>query len=352
MVLKADSILFLLGAGASREAGIPTSTMMIENVEKLLLENTEWKKHKELYFCIKSSIIHRFGIVGDYDKNLVNIETLVNTMDELIKSIDHPIYPFVGSWVPRLTELTNNDFKEISELRRKIVTELYKWMKFDQNENIAYYKNFLRFQSEHNFITHIFSLNYDRCIEEACGEENINRGFDPVSHIWNWRNFENEEKSNYNIFLYKLHGSIDWANTTSGFIKEKKGDIIDGEEALIFGTTYKMQYLDPFLYLIYEFRQRTLDPKTEAIICIGYSFGDEHINGIIKQSIKDNPKRKIIVVFPFENENIEKKNIMKKMGIETDENICCIQSKAKDFLENTLSVKFIKNILPQEEPPF
>jgi hypothetical protein len=353
MGLKADAVLFLLGAGASCEAGIPTSTMMIDKVEILLEENEEWYEYKELYYCIKSSIMHGFGIIGDYDKDSVNIETIVNTMDELIKSIKHPIYPFVGSWIPRLTELTNNNFKKIEELRRKIVSQLFKWMKFEQNENLSYYKGFLKFLQEYKYVVRIFSLNYDRCIEESCGEENINRGFDS-EHKWNWRNYENEEKSNYSINLYKLHGSIDWAKTPSGLVIERKSDVNEGEEALIFGTTYKMQYLDPFLYLIYEFRQRTLDPKTEAIICIGYSFNDEHINGIIRQSIKDSPTRKIIVVSPLENENVDKKrgNIMKKIDIKTEENIHCVPNKAKEFLDDILSVEFIKNILPQEEIPF
>ena len=353
MVLKADSILFLLGAGASCEAGIPTSTMMINKVEKLLDDNPEWHIYKELYYCIKSSIMHGFGMIGDYDKNLVNIETIVNTMDELIKSIKHPIYPFVGSWIPRLTELTNNNFQKIVDFRKKIISELYRWMKFEQNENIAYYKGFLKFQPEYNFIVRIFSLNYDRCIEEACGEENIYRGFDS-EHLWNWRDYENEDKSEYNIFLYKLHGSIDWEKTPTGLVREQKGDISEGEEALIFGTIYKMQYLDPFLYLIYEFRRRTLDPKTKAIVCIGYSFGDEHINGIIRQSIIADPKRKIIVVSPSENEASNKKckKIKEKIGIDTENNIFFVPSKAKKFLEESLSLEFFKEILSQEEPPF
>ena len=106
MSLKADSILFLLGAGASKEAGIPISTEMIERVENKL--NTDWHIYRALYYCIKSSIMNRFGMIGDFDSSKINIETIVNTMDELIKSIDHPIYPFVGSWIPRLTQLTNN----------------------------------------------------------------------------------------------------------------------------------------------------------------------------------------------------------------------------------------------------
>lgn len=354
MFLKADNILFLLGAGASRDANIPTTTMMIDRIELLLEEKKEWQKYKNLYYCIKSSIMHGFGMIGSYEKNLVNIETLVNTMDELIKSIKHPIYPFVGSWIPRLAELTNNDFSIIEKFRKEIVTELFKWMKFEQNENIEYYKKFLKFHEEYKFIIRIFSLNYDRCVEEACSEGNINRGFDPASHEWNWRNFENEEKNEYNIILYKLHGSIDWEKTPTGFIKEIRGDINDGQEALIFGTTYKMQYLDPFLYLIYEFRKRTLDPRTKAIICIGYSFGDEHINGIIKQSIIDNPGRKIIVVSPLENGDIENKceKIIEKIDIKTKENIHYVPSNAKDFFNDILTVDYIENILPQEEIPF
>ena len=354
MILKPDAIVFLLGAGTSREAGIPTSTMMINKVEKLLEENKEWQDYRELYYCIKSSIIHGFGIIGDYDENLVNIETLVNTMDELTKSIKHPIYPFVGSWIPRLTELTNNNFKKIELLRKKIVSELYNWMEYEQRKDIDYFKGFLRFQNQYKYDTKIFTLNYDKCIEDACGEENINRGFDPINHTWSWKNFANKERDNYNIILYKLHGSIDWAKSPSGIIIEKMNKINEGEEALIFGTTYKMQYLDPFLYLIYEFRQQTLDPRTEAIICIGYSFGDEHINGIIKQSITDNYKRKLIIVTPSEEiqKNEKSQEIMKKIGLDSILNIIIISMKAKEFLERTLNIDFIKDIINEEDIPF
>lgn len=98
-MLKADSVIFLLGAGASKEAGIPISAMMMNNVESLL--DDDWMEYKDLYHCLKSSILHGLGMNGEYESNLINIETLVNTMDELMKRIKHPIYPFVGSWIPR-----------------------------------------------------------------------------------------------------------------------------------------------------------------------------------------------------------------------------------------------------------
>jgi hypothetical protein len=353
MLINDDAIIFLLGAGASKEAGIPISTMMIENVEELLNLDEKWKPYKELYHCLKSSILHGFGINGEYNTSLLNIETLVNTMEELTKSIKHPIYPFVGSWIPRLAELTNNNFEMIEDLRGNIINKLFAWMKYEQNEKIEYFKGFLRFQYEWKHIVRIFTVNYDLCVEDACADGNINRGIDNSTHTWNWKNFENEENSDYNIILYKLHGSIDWSREKS-VVKERKNDIKDGEAALIFGTAYKLQYLDPFLYLIYEFRRRTLDPKTVAIICIGYSFGDEHINGIIGQSITDNPNRRIIVVSPMDEDKIgdRQKQIMGKLKILSEDNIKIIPLGAKDFLQEKLSVQYIENFLPKEEQPF
>jgi hypothetical protein len=353
-MINADSIIFLLGAGASKEAGIPISTMMIDNVENLLSVNDKWKPHKKLYHCLKSSILHGYAMNGDYNKNTLNIEILVNTMEELTKSITHPIYPFVGSWIPRLSELTNNNFEMIEQLRKMIITELFTWMKFEQDEKIEYFKGFLRFQDAWKNVVRIFTLNYDLCIENACADGKINRGIDNTTHQWSWKNFENEENNEYNIILYKLHGSIDWYREKSGLVKDRKNDIKADESALIFGTAYKVQYLDPFLYLIYEFRRRTLDPKTIAIICIGYSFGDKHINGIIGQSITDNEKRRIIVVSPTDENKItdKQKQIMNELKISSEDNIKIIPFGAKDFLQNKLILEYIKDFMPKEESPF
>ena len=39
-------------------------------------------------------------------------------MEELLKSYEHPLYPFIGSWIPRLNEVCNNNFKEIKKLKK------------------------------------------------------------------------------------------------------------------------------------------------------------------------------------------------------------------------------------------
>jgi hypothetical protein len=78
---KEDSILVLLGAGASAEAGIPVSREMIKKLEYLLYNDSEWEPYRDLYNFIKSAIYFADGIGGRFDNKVnYNIERLVNTL--------------------------------------------------------------------------------------------------------------------------------------------------------------------------------------------------------------------------------------------------------------------------------
>ena len=116
-MLQSDSFIFLLGAGASFDAKIPVSAKMINLVEDLIINDEEWKPYRNLYYCIKSGIISGAGITGNFSSDIINIETLVNTMEELLKSYEHPLYPFIGSWIPRLNEVCDNKFEGIKKLK-------------------------------------------------------------------------------------------------------------------------------------------------------------------------------------------------------------------------------------------
>jgi hypothetical protein len=344
----------LLGAGASYDADIPISSAMINNVEELIEANEDWKTYKDLYYCLKSSIQYRFGIIGDSSPDLINIETLIDTMDELLKSYQHPLYPFVGSWTPRLSELAGPKFTNIKNLKNNIVRELStNWMHLEHIEKASYYKKLVDFQKKYNHPLNIFSLNYDLCIEKQCSDCGINRGFS--DHIWNWKNLAFGDSKDYGIYLYKIHGSIDWANKLDGSCEYKDSVVPPEQLAIIFGTSYKLQYLDPFLYLVYEFRRRTLENETKIIICIGYSFNDEHINGILGQSLKADPERIIVAVFPIiEPSTIGdmQKYIGNKLKTQNLENIHIINKSAKDYLENELSIESIEKHLKMDIMPF
>jgi hypothetical protein len=56
--------MFLLGAGASADAGIPISARMIGEIEQLLKSDPEWRPFVELYHHVKSAIFYSSGLKG------------------------------------------------------------------------------------------------------------------------------------------------------------------------------------------------------------------------------------------------------------------------------------------------
>ena len=114
MAFASKDICFLLGAGASAEADIPTSETMIKRIESLLVVNNSWRKYAEIYNHVKSSIYYASGLRGQYGNHVsYNIETLVNTLNELERNEDHPLFPFIASWDQRFVGLAGHNFKNI-----------------------------------------------------------------------------------------------------------------------------------------------------------------------------------------------------------------------------------------------
>ncbi len=354
--VKRDDIILLLGAGASVEADIPDSNKMIREIEKLILEDSDWKSYKNLYYYIRSSVYYVDGLHGIFGDNVpFNIERLVNVLEELAEKERHTLYPFVGTWNLKLLEVAGNEFKNILEFRDDIIKILRdKWVALPERESADYYSGLLRFQQEYGYPLRIFSLNYDLCVEENCGRENVQRGFPMGERKWDWRSFDETSEDPAPLMLYKLHGSLDWSmengevrflDATSGISAEKG--------ALIFGISYKLQYVDPFLYLAYELRRWTLD-SARVIVCVGYGFNDDHINGILQQSLRQDQTRKLLaVVGPGDDTTAsnEKNRVSQQLEASKDQ----IEVKAigaKEFLESYLTIDSLSDLFPDEEELF
>ncbi len=300
--MREGDLITLLGAGCSVEAGIPASSQMVTSVEKLLQADDGWKPHSALYQWIKASLVGADVIKGKAYAQ-PDIERIVNTLSELEKNTDCTLYPFISGWHQRVCELAGRDFENIKTFRRLIVKQLRDWIAINSYARADYYEGFYRIRDELNFAIRIFSLNYDLCLEYNAKDRPLEIGFERSTETWDFRRFEAREEVSPHIFLYKLHGSITW------YRDKQQGNILKlaasphPEPDLIFGTDYKMQYIDPYLFYAYELRRYSLESK--IILTVGYSFRDEHINGIIMQALRHDPHRVLVAVSPDASEAIK-----------------------------------------------
>ena len=356
---KENKVLVLLGAGASYEAGVPTSSLMIEKLEGLLKHDSLWKDYQSLYHFVKSAIHFADGIDGKFNNDVnYNIERLVNTLSELDKKARHPLYPFIGNWSIKLTELGGNDFIKVHQLRQMILKELQDdWVLLSDYSKSDYYRGVFSFAKDFQYPLRVFSLNYDLCVEKnhRRNGETLEKGFGD-GRTWDWKNFMSADGEEPNIFLYKLHGSIDWLRDKNKNLtfSDEPSKIRTDQLEIIFGTDYKLQYTDPFLFFAYEFRRWTLEAK--LIIAIGYGFGDEHINGILGQALgsaSSPQERKLLAVTPFDNEKEEdtKARLANILSV-TQEHLVVKKMNASDFMRGHMTIDKLNESFPKGDDVF
>ena len=98
-----------------------------------------------LYNHVKSAIHFSAGLKGRFgDAVPFNIETLVNTLYELERNEEHPLYPFIASWNSRFVALAGADFGEVRKFRQRILAALKKWMCPEDAAKANYYKGLVK----------------------------------------------------------------------------------------------------------------------------------------------------------------------------------------------------------------
>ena len=149
MTSRSKDIIFLLGAGASAEAGIPVSGEMINLVEKSLKTGgTE----QGLYNHVKSAIHFSAGLKGRFGNAVpFNIETLVNTLYELERNEEHPLYPFIAAWSSRFVALAGAEFGEVRTFRQRILADLKEMDVSRRPAKADYYQGLIALQRDLNY---------------------------------------------------------------------------------------------------------------------------------------------------------------------------------------------------------
>ena len=148
---------------------------------------------------------------------------------------------------------------------------------------------------------------------------------------------------------YKIHGSLSWASApataanTYG-IKEialhDNFEVSTDNQLIIYPCVNKKTFtLDlPYSELFRQFSQ-AIHRSQSVLICLGYSFNDEHVNDIIYQALS-NPSFTLIIANYNSNGDEEKIKRLKELN---DSRIHVIESTNS---EQSSFIGFVKNVMP------
>jgi hypothetical protein len=115
--------LFLLGAGASVEAGIPGSYKMTEKMVEIFSNLPYSRLSKVIRFVIGGLIFQRSS-KGEIPYDGINIEDLFNAIQTLAERDKSELSAFIGSWNPMLEEFNSGEIS--SSISRNILNDIYK----------------------------------------------------------------------------------------------------------------------------------------------------------------------------------------------------------------------------------
>ncbi|MFZ5633681.1 MAG: SIR2 family protein [Bacillota bacterium] len=178
--------------------------------------------------------------------------------------------------------------------------------------------------------TNVFTLNYDTLVEQAADAEGVvlidgfvgtlKRIFRPECYDQDlYFPAETTEgrvhRHDRVVHLYKLHGSIMWVSETPGWdnpygLAAKAEPASVKESVLIYPTPAKYgETLGmPYAELFRRFAVAVVRPQSTLFV-IGYGFGDEHVNAIIRQALAV-PSFALVIIDP--NPQSDFVNILRK----------------------------------------
>jgi hypothetical protein len=372
---KEGKFAIFLGAGSSYDYGIPT----MEEMATMLLD--EFKSNeKTIVFDDKSKEVLR-AILGLSEEKKSekkssaeqtqkwNIEDLLTRLQRIIDATeeDNPNFSNVTASIAGKTFSK----EDILSAESKLVEFMVRCYQLDAakktahgDKSVEYLSNFLEFIGEfHNSIS-IFTTNNDLCIEAAIMRlsqrqrsqkkkdfylvDGFSHGILPTYSISYFSQVPPSASNRVVVYLWKLHGSIDWIffnPINRGQGQDLRGDSktqkhvfddesiicrnidrsclkqfqdafalskdvdFDNAKIMIFPTPskYSQTFNNPYMDLYQAFR-RTLE-AIELLLVIGTSFPDGHVNSAIK-SFLSRDSSIIYIVDP----NFKKEDACKRLG--------------------------------------
>lgn len=318
-ILRLENISVLLGAGTSVDAGGLT---VLQLWKGFIREHNESAARlvKEGFIDQEDTVVANFE--GDDQREAPNIEVLLDGLE--IAQID---------WRRRKPTSRNLKVfqKDIGLLLQCVVKAAIlnddSWKRapvFDQlPHHVKLLQRLVGARQPGQSSPWVFTTNYDLAVEWAAESVGIhvhtgfvgihNRTFSPQSFDLGYRNINAKGEARFgcnDVYLAKLHGSLSWESENNEFRElsaseawEKLNDIVNGtksvdESLMVFPRAAK--YLQTVGFLSGELFRRFSDFLAKpqgCIILAGYSFGDDHINRLLRSALL-NPTLQIVVFLP------------------------------------------------------
>jgi SIR2-like domain len=276
---------FLFGAGSSIAVGLPSVLTLTKQIEVIIDS-----KFKATFTKFKT------------DCGTDNIEIILNrlrTLRDLIGDSETVKYDGIAG----KTYAQQLDFaicKSISELVSKSAASSI-------DPHLSFSNWLFKYQSNRINPVEIFTTNYDLLFEEAFEERKLPYfdGFiGTINPFLVPESIEAENTKQYNgvyipfswLRLWKIHGSINWylykdASSKNRITRNTGRICAPGDELMIFPSRLKYDESRRLPFLLYHDRLRKFLSNGEVLLLVnGYSFGDEHINEVIFQSLRANKR--------------------------------------------------------------
>ncbi len=370
-----------LGAGSSYDYGIPTMHEMAN-----ILINEIKNESDDSIFDSKSREVLKILLANKIEDNSIewNIEDFLRYIQNLIHAVDNEHTFDKTSVMISDNEVKKEDLELVENILLKFIASCYElnspFLRKESDKNIKYLSDFIEFIGEFQNSINIFTTNNDICIEASLIRlsqiglkekkctynliDGFSSGLIPTFSATNYNYPPPTNRKLVNIFLWKLHGSIDWTfsnpindentnndyNDDSIIHKRWPSEIIESlfhakaiatkpSDAIImiFPTPlkYSQTYSNPYMELYQEFRN--IITNVEMLLVVGTSFPDKHINSAFKSFLTKDSS-----LFYIVDPSIKKTTVQEKFGnLDTIKPI--IETGFKDFIDKLITLEMSKD---------
>jgi len=293
--------MLFLGAGASKPFGIPT----MKGFTKEILEKFAGGTGKPMLQAILKRL-------EDFGFREPDIEAIMDVLTARMSpnKAKFSIGPRVVEFAERSIDLTDDEDANILLLAIESEIEA-RCAKANFRVSDAYYQQFFdrvpggkmgtRSGTIPMGFQHIFTTNYDLCIDSYLRKFDCAKGF--VDFSGYGRVFTGDWPVDSDAWtLCKLHGSVDWYEV-GGRITQltvaPNASLYDEKierRMMVYPASEKYALRSPYAECLFYLRQRL---RTEQYcVVVGYSFRDTPINNAFADSLRLNPQLKIFSVSP------------------------------------------------------